>query len=67
MPNFAIRNRVRELVDEPPRQRRNVLDALAQWRDADGEEVEAIEQVIPERPGRDRLIQVPVHRGDDAE
>ena len=67
MRDLDVANRVRELVGEPPRQRRNVLDALAQWRDADGEEVEAIEQVIPERPGRDRLIQVPVHRGDDAE
>ena len=48
-------------------QRRDVLAALAQRRQPDRHDVEAVEQVLAEQPLRDQLAQVAVGRGDDPE
>ena len=46
------------LVEEVAGEDGDVLEALAQRREADGDDVEAVEQVFPELPGADRLAQV---------
>ena len=47
-------------------QRWNVLAALAQRRHRQVDDVEAVEQILAERPLRDHVAQVAVGRGDDA-
>src|SRR5262245_28783141 len=47
-------------------QQRDVFGTLAQWRDADGEDVEAIVEVGAELIVRDHLSEVAVRRGDQA-
>ena len=50
----------------PVTQERNVLLALAQRRDEEGDDVEAVEEVFAEVAARDLLFQVLVGGGDDA-
>ena len=52
-------NRAQEMVDEE----RNVLAALAQRRHREMNHVDPVEQVLPELPLRDQLLEVPVRRG----
>src|SRR5207247_680457 len=47
-------------------QERNVLRPLAQRRKGDGNDVDAIEEILAERSRLDRLAQVAVCCGDDA-
>jgi hypothetical protein len=44
-----------------------VATTLAQWRDADVEDLQPIKQVLSKRPVRDRPAQVAVARGDDTD
>src|SRR5207249_7322499 len=56
----------RELRDEAPHQERDVRPPLAQRRQIDVEDVEAVEEVVPEAAQGDLLLQGLVGRGDDA-
>ena len=56
----------RALLQEEAGQRRDVFLALAQRRQAQADDVEAMEQVFAERAGLDPLLQVLVRGGDDA-
>ena len=61
-----LAERRRELVDEAPHQQRDVLDALAQRRHVDREDVQPVEQVLAERcPRAIALLEVAVRGGDD--
>src|SRR5205823_5076772 len=60
----ALVHATRELLHEVPDERRNVLWPLAERWKRDREDVHAIVQVVPERPGGDHLFEVPV-RGCD--
>ena len=51
--------------EEAPREQRNVLPALAQGRQLDGDDVQPIVQILPERAVRDHPLQVDVGGGDD--
>ena len=53
-------------ADEVLDQRRDVLAALAQRRDLDAEDVEAVVEVVAEAAGLDLAAQVAVGGGDDA-
>src|SRR5439155_18405988 len=53
-------------LDQVFRQDRNVDHALAQRRDPDGEDVEAIEEVLAERATRYRALEIAVRGGEDA-
>ena len=56
-----------ELLEEELHQQRQVALALAQRRDVDVEDVEAVVEVLAEQARRDHaLLQVAVGRGDDA-
>ena len=64
-PEGALRNvrrllsqLVREPLEEVVGQHGDVLAALAQGWDADVDDVEPVEEIVAERPGRDRLLQV---------
>jgi hypothetical protein len=52
-------------VHEGARQRGDVLLSLAERRQADREDVEAVPEVLAEAPRRDVAGEVPVGRGDD--
>src|SRR5882724_1584146 len=56
-----------ELRDERADQERDVAAPLAQRRQIHREHVEPVEQVVPERPQRDRFLERPVRRGDHAD
>ena len=56
----------RALVQEVARERRNVLDALAQRRQSQPHDVEAVQQVLAEQALAHALLEVLVRRGDDA-
>ena len=58
--------RLRELRHEPPHQQRDVVDALAQRRHVDREDVQAIEQVLAKAAVGNPQLQVAMGRGDDA-
>ncbi len=47
-------------------QEREVLASLAQGRQLEREHVDAVVQVLPERAGRDRALEVAIGGGDDA-
>ena len=49
---------LRQALDEGVGEQGDVLAALAQGRDADVDHVEPVEQVVAERAGRDRLLEV---------
>ena len=51
--------------DEVLREQRDVLPAVAQRRDRDHDDAEAVVEVVPEPSLRDHLLQVHVGRGDD--
>src|SRR5262245_56834644 len=55
---------LRELLDKPPHQERNVFDAFPQWRNLDGKDVETVEKVVAERTVGDPLRQISVSCGD---
>ncbi len=57
----------REPRQEEIDQRRDVLAALAQRRHRQVNDVQAVEQILAERPFRDHVAQVAVGRGDDAD
>src|SRR5690606_40279917 len=44
----------------------DVLEALAERREVDGDDAEAVEEVFAERSGADLVGEVPVGGGDDA-
>ena len=52
---------------EVPGQRRDVLGALAQRRQADRHDVQPVEQVLAEQALADQLPQVAMGGGDDAD
>ena len=54
----------RELLDEVVGEQQDVGLPLAQRRDEDGEDVEAVEQILPQRAVRDRRLHVLVGGGD---
>src|ERR1043166_3117325 len=54
-----------ELGDEETDQQRDVFLALPERRDRDGENIETVEQVLPELPLADLFLQVAVGGGDD--
>src|SRR5437879_805966 len=56
----------RELRDEAPHQEWDVRPPLAQRRKIDVEDVEAVEEVVPEATQRDLLLERLVGRGGDA-
>src|SRR6185436_21086823 len=56
----------RALLQEEARQRRDVFLALAQRRQAQADDVEAMEQVLAERARLDPLLEILVRRRDDA-
>src|SRR5208282_3865235 len=47
-------------------QKQDVAPAHAEWRDLNSNDVDAIEEVLPEAPLRDLRVEVAVRRGDDA-
>ena len=55
----------RALPGEVLRQRGNVLDPLAQRRDRDRKDVEAIVQIAPERSVLDHVLEIAVRGGHD--
>src|SRR5262249_40610003 len=57
----------RELVDQEMDQQGNVFLALPQWRQRDGEDAEAIVEVLAERLLSDCLEQIAVGGGQDAD
>ncbi|MBP1637187.1 MAG: hypothetical protein H6Q10_3761 [Acidobacteria bacterium] len=59
-----VRPLAAEVGEEVLDQRRDVLLALAQGRDVQVNDVQAVVEILPERPLRDHLGQVPVGRGD---
>src|ERR1700674_324536 len=56
--------RVVEFLQEYVGQKRDVATALAQWRQADIEDLQPIEQILPEAAVRDRPLQITVARGN---
>ena len=54
-------------VEEQPRQLRQVLDALAQRRHADRDDVDAVEEILAEPPVLHRLLEIDVGRDDEPE
>src|SRR6185369_170489 len=56
----------RALLQEEARERRDVLVALAQRRQPEANDVEAVEQVFAERAGLYALLEILVRRGDHA-
>src|SRR6185436_5967409 len=62
----ALVERLRELVDEGPDEDRDVLDPLAQWWNLDGEDIEAVEEILAEGPVGDGFPEVAVGGGDHA-
>ena len=54
-------------LEEVVHQDRQVLEALAQGRQAQGDDVEAVVEVLAEGAGGDPLREVPVGGGDDAD
>ena len=55
-----------EAVHEEPGHQRDVLGALAEGREVDPHDVEAIEQIFAEAADFDFLLEVPVGGGDDS-
>ena len=55
-----------DLADEMLDEQRDVIDALAQRRQQDGDDVEPIVEVVAELPFLHHLLEVAVRRGDDA-
>ena len=58
---------VAKRTDEVLGEQRDVLDALAERRQPDRDDVDPVEQVFPERALGDHLRQVPVGGGDHAD
>src|SRR5262249_55547127 len=54
-----------KLVDQEPRQERDVLSAVAEWGEGDGKYAQAIVEIFPEVALGDGLLQVAVGGGDD--
>jgi hypothetical protein len=52
--------------DQRSRERDDVLDALAQWRDVQDDRGEPVVQVLAKGPGDGRSLQVPMRRDDEA-
>ena len=52
-------------VEEEARQRRDVFAAIAQWRQMDRHDVEAVIQIVAETAGFDLIFQEPIGGGDD--
>ena len=61
------RHALREALGEVARQCRDVVLCAAQRRDANQEDVEAVEQVAAERVVFDHAIEIAAGRGDDAD
>ena len=55
-----------QLLEEVIREQQDVGLPLAQRRDEDGEDVQPVEQVLAERAGGNRVLEVRVGRGDQA-
>src|SRR5205823_4956224 len=53
------------LGDEVTDQRRNIVAPIAQRGGREGDDMEAVVEVLPELPGRDQRGQVAVGGGDD--
>ena len=54
-------------VEEEPRQLRQILDAIAQRRHPDRDDVDPVVEVLAEAPFLDRLLEIDVGRGDQPE
>ena len=67
MPCTGLRNLRLVALEEQPRQLRQVLDAIAQRRHPDRDDVDPVVEVLAEPPFLDRLLEVDVGRGDQAE
>src|SRR5205823_3027612 len=58
--------RLVQLLEEEMREEGDVLEALAQRRHLDGEDIEAVVEVLAHPPVADGLLRIAVRRGDDA-
>ena len=58
---------LRVALQEPARQHGDVVAALAQRRQADGDHVQAVVEVLAEAAGADLVLQVPVGGGEHAD
>jgi hypothetical protein len=55
-----------EVLHEFERKRKDVLTALAQWRDFQGDDVQAVVKIFAEMAGGNGLFQMRVGGGDEA-
>jgi hypothetical protein len=65
-PSTDFLRRALNFVDEESHEQRDVASALAQRGQRDRDDVEAVEQILAERPRRDLALQVPVGRRHEA-
>ncbi len=65
-PSTFLRRRSLNFAEEVLDEERDVARALAQRRQADRHDVEAVEEVFAERAGGDELLEVAVGRRDEA-
>src|ERR1041385_3926620 len=54
------------LVQEMIYQRRNIVTPLPQWREVNGDHIEAVEQVLTEQSVRNAVLQIAMSRRDDS-